>query len=86
MPASLVELLITLLLIMINGVFSLSETAFVSARKARLQQRAESGDARAQAALADIETENEKSSAPSHSCYLRQPGVQFEQHLFNRSV
>lgn len=58
MPASLVELLITLLLILINGVFSLSETAFVSARKARLQQRAESGDARAQEALELINAPN----------------------------
>jgi putative hemolysin len=58
MPASLVELLFTLLLILINGVFSLSETAFVSARKARLQQRAESGDVRAQEALELINAPN----------------------------
>jgi magnesium and cobalt exporter, CNNM family len=58
MPASLVDLLITLLLILINGVFSLSETAFVSSRKVRLQQRAESGDARAQAALELINAPN----------------------------
>jgi putative hemolysin len=58
MPTSLVDLFITLLLILINGVFSLSETAFVSARKARLQQRAESGDARAQAALELINAPN----------------------------
>lgn len=51
LPSSLIEIIVTLLLIVCNGVFSLSETAFVSARRARLQQRADSGDARAQAAL-----------------------------------
>src|SRR5215472_14946525 len=51
MLASLIEIIVTLLLIVFNGVFSLSETAFISAREARLQQRADSGDARAQAAL-----------------------------------
>jgi putative hemolysin len=35
----------------INGLFSMSETAIISARKIRLQQRAEAGDARAKAAL-----------------------------------
>ncbi len=58
MPASLFELLFTLLLILINGAFSLSETAFVSARKVRLQQRAENGDARAQDALELINAPN----------------------------
>lgn len=51
MPASSIEIIITLLLILLNGVFSMSETAFVSARKARLQQRADTGDVNAQAAL-----------------------------------
>lgn len=51
MPASFFEMIVTLLLILLNGVFSMSETAFVSARKVRLQQRADSGDASAQAAL-----------------------------------
>jgi CBS domain containing-hemolysin-like protein len=45
MPASLVEIMVILLLILLNGVFSMSETAFVSARKTRLQQRADTGDA-----------------------------------------
>jgi putative hemolysin len=51
MPGSFVEIIVILLLILLNGLFSMSETAFVSARKARLQQRADSGDANAQAAL-----------------------------------
>jgi len=51
MAGSFIEIIVTLLLILLNGVFSMSETAFVSARKARLQQRADSGDANAQAAL-----------------------------------
>src|SRR5574340_1036058 len=58
MHASLLEILITLLMIMVNGGFSLSETAFVSARKARLHQRAGSGDARAQDALELINAPN----------------------------
>lgn len=51
MPASFVEMMVILLLILLNGVLSMSETAFVSARKTRLQQRADTGDANAQAAL-----------------------------------
>jgi putative hemolysin len=46
------EILIILLLITFNGAFAMSEMAIVSARKARLQQRAQSGDLRAAAALA----------------------------------
>ncbi len=45
------ELLIILLLIIANGIFAMSETALLSSRKARLQQRANAGDARAVAAL-----------------------------------
>lgn len=45
------ELLLILLLVTANGVFALSEIALVSARRARLQQRAEQGDPGAQAAL-----------------------------------
>lgn len=45
------EVLIVLLLVVANGVFSMSEIAVVSARKARLQQRAEKGDAAARRAL-----------------------------------
>lgn len=46
-----IEILILLLLIIANGVFSMSEAAVISARKARLQQRAEEGSPGAQAAL-----------------------------------
>lgn len=45
------ELVFIVVLILANGVFALSEIAVVSARKARLQQRANEGDAKAQAAL-----------------------------------
>ena len=45
------EILLILLLIVANGVFAMSELAVVSARKTRLQQRAESGDAGARRAL-----------------------------------
>jgi putative hemolysin len=46
------EILILILLILTNGLFSLSEMAVVSARKARLQQRAEEGNKGAKTALA----------------------------------
>ncbi len=46
-----VEILIVSLLILANGIFSLSEMAIVSARKTRLQQKAEDGDKGALAAL-----------------------------------
>lgn len=45
------ELLFILLLIMANGLLAMSEIAIVSARKARLQQRAADGDKGARAAL-----------------------------------
>ncbi|MFT4033347.1 MAG: hemolysin family protein [Siphonobacter sp.] len=45
------ELLILFLLIVLNGVFSMSEIALVSARKIRLKNEAERGDKRAQEAL-----------------------------------
>jgi putative hemolysin len=45
------EILILILLILTNGLFSLSEMAVVSARKVRLQQRAEKGDRAAKTAL-----------------------------------
>lgn len=45
------ELLIILLLIIVNGVFSMSEAAVIAARKARLQQLAEKGSHGAQTAL-----------------------------------
>lgn len=45
------EILVILLLVMANGLFAMSEMAVVSARKTRLQQLANQGDLRAQAAL-----------------------------------
>jgi len=45
------ELLIILGLIVLNGLFSMSEMAVVSARRARLQDQAEQGDAQARKAL-----------------------------------
>ncbi|BAZ26046.1 putative hemolysin [Kalymmatonema gypsitolerans NIES-4073] len=46
-----IEILTILLLILANGLFVMSELAIVSARKVRLQQLAERGDAKARAAL-----------------------------------
>ena len=45
------EIIIIFLLILANGVFALSEMAIVSARKTRLQQKAQTGDKGAQTAL-----------------------------------
>ncbi len=45
------EIIIVLVLIVLNGVFALSEFALVSAKKTRLRQRAEEGDTRADTAL-----------------------------------
>jgi putative hemolysin len=45
------EILIIFLLLLVNGLFAMSEIAIVSARKPRLQQRADKGDKRAQLAL-----------------------------------
>lgn len=46
------EIVIILFLIVLNGVFAMSEIAVVSSRKPRLQQWADEGNARAEAALA----------------------------------
>jgi putative hemolysin len=46
-----VQILIIFVLLLANGLFSMAEIAVVSARKARLQERAEAGDHRAAAAL-----------------------------------
>lgn len=51
MTAHVLELALVLLLIIVNGVFALAEIATVSARRTRLQQRAEEGDAGARVAL-----------------------------------
>ncbi|MDX1933465.1 MAG: hemolysin family protein [Capsulimonadales bacterium] len=48
---NLFEVLLILLLTVLNGVFSMSETAIVSVRRARLQQRADAGDPAAKVAL-----------------------------------
>jgi Hemolysins and related proteins containing CBS domains len=45
------QVLFIVVLTVLNGAFSMSETAVVSARRVRLQQRADAGDERAQAAL-----------------------------------
>jgi putative hemolysin len=46
------EIMIVLALILVNGVFAMSEIAVVSSRKVRLQQQAEAGSSGARAALA----------------------------------
>lgn len=48
----LVEVFVILLLLVLNGVFAMSEIAVVTARRVRLEQRAEQGDNGAAAALA----------------------------------
>ena len=45
------ELFFLLLLILLNGVFAMSELAIVSSRKTRLQQRVQEGDRKAGVAL-----------------------------------
>lgn len=50
-PDILIEIGLIVLLIAANGIFAMSELAIVSARKARLRQAAESGDAGAAVAL-----------------------------------
>lgn len=47
----LFEILVIFLLILANGIFSMSEIAIISARKGRLQQLSDEGDTKAQAAL-----------------------------------
>ncbi len=51
-----IEILILLLLILTNGFLSMSEMALVAARKVRLKQMVEQGDARAAQALALVES------------------------------
>ena len=53
-----IAVLIVVLFILLNGIFVLSETAVVSSRKVRLQQRANEGDAGAYAALQLSENPN----------------------------
>ncbi len=51
----ILEILIILFLILLNGLFAMSETAIVSARKPRLQQQANTGDKNALLALRLVE-------------------------------
>ena len=62
------ELLVLLLLFFLNGFFSMSEMAVVSARKARLQQLHDEGHAAAGAAL-------ELANEPSHFLSTIQVGI-----------
>ncbi len=51
MVLGILDVFVVCLLIFINGLFAMSEMALVSARRPRLQQRAEDGDSQAGAAL-----------------------------------
>jgi putative hemolysin len=52
------EILIIILLLAVNGLFAMTEIAVVAARKSRLRRLAETGDARARAALELAESPN----------------------------
>ncbi|HEX3156931.1 MAG TPA: CNNM domain-containing protein, partial [Gemmatimonadaceae bacterium] len=52
MSVILLEIAAIVALLCLNGVFSMSEMALMTARKTRLEHRAEDGDAGAGAALA----------------------------------
>ena len=52
------EILLIILLILANGFFAMSEMAMISARKIRLQQHADGGNAGARAALELVEVPN----------------------------
>jgi putative hemolysin len=54
----IVEIVIVLLLVVANGVFSMSEMALVSARRSRLQQMAEDGNKGAKAAIELVDSPN----------------------------
>ena len=58
MSNTVLEIALIILLILANGVFAMTEIALVSARKLRLQQRAEGGNKAAKAALALVEAPN----------------------------
>src|SRR5207302_5943812 len=53
MSGVVIQILILLALLVANGVFAMAELAIASARKARLQRRAEGGDVEADAAPGD---------------------------------
>ena len=63
-----IEILFIVLLILLNGVFAMSEMALVSSRKARLQQRANEGDDNARVAL-------ELANAPNDMLSTVQVGI-----------
>jgi putative hemolysin len=58
MNQMLIEVAIIFVLLLVNGIFSMTEIAVVSARKSRLRQQAEGGDTRAAKALALAESPN----------------------------
>ncbi len=62
------EIVFILVLIFLNGIFSMAEFAVVSAKKIRLQQRAEGGDTKAAAAL-------ELAHEPTHFLSTIQIGI-----------
>ncbi len=68
MSSITVEIFIILLLIIANAVFSMSEMAIVSSRKARLQQLVNQGDTNAQAAL-------KLADSPNHFLSIVQVGI-----------
>ena len=51
MLIGLIDMVVVLLLILVNGMFAMTEFALITARKTRLQQLAEDGDSGARAAL-----------------------------------
>lgn len=55
LPLPRMDILIILLLILVNGLFAMSEISIVSSRRVRLQQMAEEGDKGAGVALAMVE-------------------------------
>jgi len=52
------EIIIILSLVIVNGIFAMTEMAMVSSRKTRLQQRAEEGDIGARKALDALKDPN----------------------------
>jgi putative hemolysin len=59
MPSVMFEAMVILLLIILNGLFAMSEIAVISARKTRLQQWANEGNPRARIALELANTPNQ---------------------------
>ncbi|PKN88185.1 MAG: hypothetical protein CVU46_01925 [Chloroflexi bacterium HGW-Chloroflexi-8] len=68
MEDSFIQILLIFFLLILNGIFAMSEIALVSSRKVRLQQMAKEGDTRAQVAL-DI------SEKPNHFLSTVQIGI-----------